>query len=134
MTQQPESELQKAALITELSQAGIKHTPEKIVWIAKLADGKIVFLEEGNTEAGLQHILKEHTNEFADIGIGVEQIADAIFVAVCQGKVVGYQGRKKTRVIYEFNFNNKIHYIAVTVSDNGYVVGANPRTLGNTVK
>jgi hypothetical protein len=68
----------KSALIAELAP-DTKHTPEKIVKIAKQADGKIVFLEEGNSDSGLQHILEKH-------------------------------------------------YISVTVSDNGYIVGANPRT------
>jgi hypothetical protein len=118
----------KAALFAALCQAGIKHSPEKVVRIAKQADGKIVFLEEGNAEAGLQHILEEHSLEFADQGIEPNQIPDAIITAVIQGKIIGYQGRKKTRTIYEVNFNGKIQYICVTVSDNGYIVGANPRT------
>jgi hypothetical protein len=37
----------KAALFAALCQAGIKHSPEKVVRIAKQADGKIVFLEQG---------------------------------------------------------------------------------------
>ena len=37
---------EKLVLISELVQLGIKHTPEKIVKIAKQDDGKIVFLEE----------------------------------------------------------------------------------------
>ncbi|MDF5715336.1 MAG: hypothetical protein PUP93_16000 [Rhizonema sp. NSF051] len=60
MTQQPSSDIEKAALIVELSQAGIKHTPEKIVRIAKLADGKIVFLEKGDDRRGL---IVNHPNE-----------------------------------------------------------------------
>ncbi|MCC5609334.1 hypothetical protein LC612_21785 [Nostoc sp. CHAB 5834] len=118
----------KAALFAALCQAGIKHSPEKVVRIAKQADGKIVFLEEGNAEAGLQHILEKHSLEFADKGIEPNQIPDAIITAVTQGKIIGYQGRKKTRTIYEVNFNGKTQYICVTVSDNGYIVGANPRT------
>lgn len=118
----------KAALFAALCQAGIKHSPEKVVRIAKQADGKIVFLEEGNAEAGLQHILQEHSLEFTDQGIEPNQIPDAIITAVTQGKIIGYQGRKKTRTIYEVNFNGKTQYICVTVSDNGYIVGANPRT------
>jgi hypothetical protein len=117
---------EKLALIAQLGD--VKHTPEKIVKIAKQADGKIVFLEEGNTKAGLQHILEEHSSDFADQGIEAEQIPDAIITALTEGKIIGYQGRKKTRIIYEVNFNSKTHYIAVTVSDNGYIVGANPRT------
>jgi len=38
---------EKLVLISELVKLGIKHTSEKIVKIAKQADGKIVFLEEG---------------------------------------------------------------------------------------
>ncbi|MCC5614346.1 hypothetical protein LC605_04485 [Nostoc sp. CHAB 5836] len=119
---------EKSALIAELAQLSIKHSPEKIVRIAKQSDGKIVFLEEGNAEAGLQHILQEHSLEFANQGIKPNQIPDAIITAVTQGKIIGYQGRKKTRTIYEVNFNGKTQYICVTVSDNGYIVGANPRT------
>lgn len=118
----------KAALLAALSQAGIKHSPEKIVRIAKQGDGKIVFLEEGNTEAGLQHILEEHSSEFLNQGIELEQIPDVIIAAVTQGRVIGYQGRRKTRTVYEVSFNEKTQYIAVTVGDNGYIVGANPRT------
>ncbi|MEH2281438.1 MAG: hypothetical protein V7K90_08850 [Nostoc sp.] len=117
-----------AALLAALLDAGIKHSPEKIVRIAKQTDGKIIFLQEGNAEAGLQHILEEHSLEFADQGIEPNQIPDAIITAVTQGKIIGYQGRKKTRTIYEVNFNGKTQYICVTVSDNRYIVGANPRT------
>lgn len=128
MTQQPDYETQKIALIRELQETGIKHTPEKIIRIAKQTNGKIIFLEEGNSQAGLQHILEQHSNEFTELGIPLEQIPDAIITAVTKGKILGYQGRKKTRVIYEISFNNEIYYIAVTVSKNGYIVGANPRT------
>ena len=119
---------EKLALLAELAQLNMKHTPEKIVKIAKQANGKIVFLEEGNSNAGLQHILEEHSLEFADQGIQQNQIPDLIIKALTKGKAVGYQGKKQTRVIYEVNFNGKTHYIALTVSDNGYIVGANPRT------
>jgi hypothetical protein len=120
---------EKSALLAELAQLGdIKHNPAKIVRIAKQADGKIVFLEEGNTEAGLQHILEKHSLEFAEQGITQNQIPDIVIKAVTEGKAIRYQNKKQTRTIYEVNFNSKTHYIAVTVSDNGYIVGANPRT------
>ncbi len=128
MNQQPDDLVNKAGLIAELSKLGIKHTPEQIVKIAKQSDGKIVFLEEGNRDSGLQHILENHSDDFFDIGIEIEQIADAVITALKEGKMVGYQGRKKTRSIYEVNFNGEVKYIVITVSDNGYIVGANPRT------
>ncbi|MDB9438111.1 hypothetical protein BMF77_01604 [Dolichospermum sp. UHCC 0315A] len=117
----------KVSLLAALRKNGIKHTPEEVKSIAQTPDGKIVFLEKGTSEAGLQHILEEHSSQFAGQGIEADQIPDAIITAVIEGKIVGYQGRKK-RPIYEVNFNGKTHYISVTVSDNGYIVGANPRT------
>ncbi|WP_238361126.1 hypothetical protein [Iningainema tapete] len=90
LNQQPDDEAEKTALMKELSQLGIKHTPEKIVRIAKQADGKIVFLEEGNTEAGLQHILENHSEQFTDLGIELNQIPDAVIAAITQGRIVGY--------------------------------------------
>jgi len=42
--------------------------------------------------------------------------------AVINGKQVGMQG---TRPIYQVTFNGVQQNVAVTVSNNGYVVGAN---------
>ncbi|MEA5554769.1 hypothetical protein VB713_27975 [Anabaena cylindrica UHCC 0172] len=124
---------EKSALISELSQLGIKHTPEKIVKIAKQADGKIIFLEEGKpgkTGSGLLHILDRHQEDFAKRGISEDEIADVVIAAVASGIFLGYQGTvEPRREIYEVNFNGKKQYIAVTVGDNGYIVGANPASL-----
>jgi hypothetical protein len=46
--------------------------------------------------------------------------------AVVNGNVVGTQG---TRLVYELQFAGKTHRIAVTVADNGFIVGANPVSL-----
>ena len=124
---------EKSALISELAQLGIKHTPEKIVKIAKQADGKIILLEEGKPGkrgSGLLHILAKHQEDFAKRGISEDEIADVVMAAVTSGKFLGYQGTvEPRREIYEVNFNGKKQYIAVTVGDNGYIVGANPASL-----
>ena len=82
-----------------------------------------------------REIVKQGFNIYLNIqknllmkGIELDEIPDAVIAAITQGKIVGYQGRKKTRAIYEVNFNGKTQYIAITVSNNGYIVGANPRT------
>jgi hypothetical protein len=121
---------EKATLIAELQQAGIKHTPEKILRIAKLSDGKIVFLEEGKggkRGSGLKHILENHQQEFATCGLSETNLPDAIINAVTQGEIVDYQ--QTNRPIYRISFNDKIQLIAVTVADNGYIVCANPASL-----
>jgi hypothetical protein len=112
-----------ADLIAELGRQGIKHTPEDIVRITRLSDGRIVFLERGNARAGLQHIVAEHGADFARRGISESQIPDLIMAALTRGKIVGYQG---TRPIYEVSFNGTTHYVAISVGSNGFIVGANP--------
>ena len=82
-------------------------------------------MEKGNARAGLEHIILQHGADFARRGIGEAMIPDAILNAVIDGKQVGVQG---TRPVYEVEFDGQIHLIAVTVADNGFVVGANPPT------
>ncbi|WP_166654442.1 hypothetical protein [Rahnella sp. BIGb0236] len=47
--------------------------------------------------------------------------------AVTDGKIVVYQGTGTGRPIYETVINGKRYNIAVTVGNNGYIVGANLR-------
>ena len=116
--------MDREELIAELRDAGIKHNPDDILRIAKLPEGKIVFLEIGNSNSGWQHILEKRRSNFADRGIPEYQIIDAIMVAVTRGKIIGIQG--KSRSVYEVEFNDSIYYISIEVSSNGYIVGANP--------
>ncbi|MDZ7955657.1 hypothetical protein [Nostoc sp. DedQUE09] len=123
----------KAALFAALCQAGINHSPEKVVRIAKQTDGKIVFLEQGKAGrrgSGLAHILNKHQDDFARRGISQNEIPDAVIAAVTRGKFLGYQGTiEPRREIYEVIFNGQTQYIAVSVGDNGYIVGANPASV-----
>ncbi len=133
MTNHSNFDIEKIALIAKLTQTGVKHTPEKIVRIAKLADSKIVFLEEGKAGrrgSGLAHILQQHREDFQRRGILEHEIPDAVMTAVISGRFLGYQGTvEPRREIYEVIFNGQTQYIAVSVGDNGYIVGANPASL-----
>jgi hypothetical protein len=64
-----------------------------------------------------------------DIGIDLDEIPDAVMTAIIDGEVVGTQGKlsETPRSIYKFIFKGEIKYMAVTISDNGYIVGVNPR-------
>jgi len=111
-------------LLFELASNGIKHTPENIVRIARDEGGRVVFLEKGTAESGLQHIIKRHAAQFVEGGVAEESIPDLIMKAVTQGKQVGMQG---TRPIFEVEFNGVTRRVAVNVGSNGYIVGANPK-------
>ena len=114
-------------LLDELVNSGVKYNPEDIVAITKTADGKLVWLENGTDTAGLNHIITEHADDFLNKGITQEQIPDYVMNVLENGKIVGYQGRGTGRPIYEFTYNGEIHKVAITVGNNGFIVGANPK-------
>jgi filamentous hemagglutinin len=60
------------------------------------------------------------------IGLSQAEIPSAVMQAVNQGRIVGYQGAGAGRPIFETVINGQSQRIAITVSDNGFVVGANP--------
>ncbi|MGC6389065.1 VENN motif pre-toxin domain-containing protein [Ewingella sp. S1.OA.A_B6] len=115
------------SLFKEMATQGIKFTPENVVSAAKDNSGKIIFLEKGNSSSGLQHIVEEHGSQFAKIGVSEARIPDVIMKTVTDGKIVGYQGTGTGRPIYETMINGEKYNIAVTVGNNGYIVGANLR-------
>lgn len=120
---------EKEKLIAELAEQGIKHDANNITAIAKNAEGKIVFLENGDSSAGLQHILGRHKDDFARAGIDADQIPDLVIKAATEGTIVGHQGKGTGRPIYEIVFNGVKKHVAITISDNGFIVGANPSSI-----
>lgn len=118
--------LTKDKLLSELP-AGTKVTSENLIDIRKLPNGRIVWLEAGHSKAGFQHIVGEHGKEFVQRGIKESQIPEVVLTALQQDKIVGYQGRGTGRPIYEFDYEGKVHRLAITVGSNGYIVGANFR-------
>ena len=112
----------RGALLKELAAQGIKHTPSSVVAIERIGE-RLVFLETGSARAGLTHIVERHGADFARRGISEAQIPEAVIGAPRGGNVVGMQGG---RPIYEFAFNGQTHRIAITVGNNGFIVGANP--------
>jgi filamentous hemagglutinin len=109
-----------------LSADGIKFNQGAVIATGRDRSGRIVFLEMGNNRSGLQHITKEHREDFGNIGVLENQIASVIMRAVTEGAIVGYQGRGKGRPIYQIQLSGRTQNIAVTTASNGYIVGANP--------
>lgn len=97
-------------LIQELKDNNIKFNENKIMRMTRDADGKVVWLEEGNSNAGYQHILEEHAGDFANKGSSPEQMD-----AVTNGEIIGTQGRPPGRPIYSFEYNGETREIVVTI-------------------
>ncbi len=119
----------RGELLEELAENGVRHTPDNVVDVRRLADGRIAFLESGNARAGLRHIVERHADDFAARGVPEERIPDLVMDAISRGRVVGHQGRGNGRPIFEVMFDGQVQRVAVTVGDNGFVVGANPASV-----
>lgn len=115
------------ALIDEVIANGEKISPAKVVMITRDPTGKIVWLETGTNKSGLKHIINEHGKQFNGKGITNADIPELVLEAVYQGKVVGTQGKRNPRTLYKFTYNGVTQLIAVQVSNNGYIVSANPK-------
>ena len=100
---------------------------EDIIFIVRQQNGKIAWLEEGSKSAGWAHI-KKHSKEFQDKGIKENLIPELLKEAIIHGKIIGHQKTKNKfpREVYEVEFMGKIIKIAISISNNGFIVGANP--------
>nr|WP_152029989.1 hypothetical protein [Pseudomonas sp. LPH1] len=118
----PNSTLTRDELISGLP-AGTKITPESVVDIRKLPDGRTVWLETGSDAAGLQHIYKRHEVDFVNKGILRDEIPIVVMSALERGKIVGTNGSAN---VYRITHNGVEQNIAIGVGSNGFVVRANP--------
>ncbi|MDR1265240.1 MAG: hypothetical protein LBK42_06660 [Propionibacteriaceae bacterium] len=115
-------------LMTELAASGEKYTADAVVMVTKTPEGKLVWLETGNSNSGLDHILKRHATQFAEAGVPAGEVPDYLKAALSEGKIVGYQGNQiPPRPVYEFTWKGETHQVAISVGDNGFIVGANPK-------
>lgn len=116
-------------MIAEMRRAGVKFDEAKLVDVRRMPDGRVVFLEQGGPDAGLQHILDAHAGDFVRKGVPQSRVADLLMDTLERGRVVGYQGKGTSRPIYEAIIDGHPQPIAITTSSNGYIVGANPRSI-----
>ncbi|BAG02377.1 hypothetical protein MAE_25550 [Microcystis aeruginosa NIES-843] len=116
-------------LINELKLRNIKHNSQDIIAITQLDNGRIIFLEIGNSSSGLEHILNKHGEDFQRRGIAINNIIDFLMKAITMGQLIGTQGT--SRSIYKVDYQGEIQYISIDIGSNGYVVSANltPRKL-----
>ena len=114
-------------LMDEVKARGDKISEKDVVFITKDKNGKIVWLEKGKLKSEsskpsvLKHIIEKHTSELKKNGISINRIPELIKKAVEEAKIVGISG--VDRPVYETTFNKRIVHLAITIGDNGYIVG-----------
>lgn len=114
-------------LIKEVQARGDKITPENVLDIGKTQDGRIIWMETGNDDAGLNHILLKHGTEFTSEGFTPTSLSKFIVNMVLTGKPIGYAKTKNAtpREVYQISLGGETRYIAITVGPNGFIVGIN---------
>jgi hypothetical protein len=125
----PVPEAHRQALIAEVVAAGHKISPAEVVQIARAPDERVVWLERGDDESGLAHILQPgRIANFADRGVALGDIPGVAMRAVTEGRRLG--SVRDGGVAYELNLpGGRSTNVVVVVGSNGYVVTARP--LGN---
>ena len=92
---------------------------------------KTIYLEEGDSRGGLQHIMDGHAGDFERRfgATGKQAVADKIRDIILQGDWCTYGFQQNTSrggftMCYQINERN---YLQVVVSNNGFIVTAYPR-------
>nr|WP_228772999.1 RICIN domain-containing protein [Streptomyces eurocidicus] len=115
-------------LVRKLEASGANFNRSQVVMAVRYPRPgvPVAWLEVGDVRAGLVHIIFRHAGEFMQKGVAAEDIPKLLKNALADNKVIGHQGANGGRTIYETVFNGKTHQVAITVGDNGFIVGANP--------
>ncbi|GDY29147.1 hypothetical protein [Gandjariella thermophila] len=112
-------------LVAEVRRQGHKIRPQGVVRIGRNVDGHIRWLEKDIPNAGVGHIMNpKRVDEFARVGVAESDIVDLVFHAATHGTPIGISG--KDRTVFETVYRGRRQRVAVTISSNGFIVGANP--------
>ena len=119
---------------TAHGQEKLLSTINKLPNTSPVYQTKKIYLEDGDTTSGLDHIMASHGGDFErkfDV-TGKHAVADYIHSIVLQGDscTFGFQANSRSglNVCYEtVDSKGKKSYIQMVISDSGYIVTAYPR-------
>lgn len=106
-----------------MKNSKVKFNENEVIFVIKDKNNKPIWLETGNSSAGLKHIIKEHDEEFLANGIKDDEIRIILHKALTEGEIIRVQG--KNRNVYKVVYNLREYKIAISISSNDFIVGAN---------
>lgn len=107
-------------LMQELADSGVKYNADEVVMVTKNADGKLIWLEQGNSKSGLKHILDRHASNFADKG--VTDIPR--FLQETMNTIPVKSGKSSKGLFADYIMNENRYRVAY--GTNGYIVSFYP--------
>ncbi len=113
-------------MLDELVESGVKYNPDDVVMITKTPDGKLMWLETGNSKVGLNKIVSKHGDELINSGIisNVDEIPIVIDDLVYNKKPVS-TGRNEMGPFADYMVDGKTYRLAY--GDNGFIVSFYPK-------
>lgn len=115
--------------IQKLKEVGVKFTPQDVIFTTNDESGQLIWLEKGNENAGLKHIIKNHAKDFENkLGVSESEISNIIMDIITNGKLMSVSKRSgKTFDQYEkiYKYKNEYFFLAA-LGTNGYVVSMHP--------
>ncbi|EXF81594.1 hypothetical protein CFIO01_03798 [Colletotrichum fioriniae PJ7] len=134
-------------VIRDIQKDGHKITPDNVVraWHVPMtsdfptppgAAGRLpnMYLEKGDSRSGLIHMCDKPSKVTSWIGVGIpaeaqrEKLPVLVEAATTAGRHIATQGRKNDRHVMSTYVEGRVMNTAITVANNGYIVGANPRS------
>ena len=127
ITEKKEDNMVGRELLSELISSGYKFAEADIVFIAKDRTDKLIWLERGNDNAGLQHIILNHKEHFETaFGIKEEEIALYLYNVIVNGNLIRCTPAKikgGLDRVYEYGGQ---YYTFVGMGSNGFIVTSFP--------
>ena len=121
--------INKDPLLKQLVDSKVKINVKDVVFTAKDSSGQIVWLEKGNSSAGLTHIMKHETDFIAKHNIKKGHLLSHLKNVVSKGKVISSRevrlpnGRKGLEKIYLYKGK---YYTLGAIGTNGFIVSMYP--------
>lgn len=119
----------RADMLKPLIEAKVKFNADEVQFVTKDKSGQIIWLETGNDNAGLNHILKKHADDFSTKhNVSKENVVSHIKNIISEGNIEYSRIIKRgTREGIEklYSYNGK-YYLLSGIGTNGFVVSAYP--------
>ncbi|MDO4230462.1 MAG: hypothetical protein Q4C98_11660, partial [Capnocytophaga sp.] len=119
-------------LVSEMKKAGTKFTERNLKFVVKNSEGKIIFLEKGNINSGLEHIMEgkwsNKTNFQKLFNNSVDEMINNIYKAIKNEKYIKKIIDDKNRIsyIYKIKTTQGLREFKIATGSNGYIVSFIP--------
>lgn len=114
-------------LLEELMQQNVKITVKDIVFITRDKSGQLIWLETGNNNAGLQHIINRHLIDFKKTnGINESTIVEFLYNVLSHGEIISSRPSKYANGIDKIYSYDNNYYLVAGIGSNGFIVTVFP--------